>query len=434
MQTTYRAGHWYLVVVPGAVVALPPDVADDAVTRLWRRMPEEPTLATVLDVLAAGSGGGFSSLPPFAAVVAEGSGIRVAVRGDVAVRALSPTGSEELTGAELTTWSERLVADAGRVEIALGGDAETPEGVGALAVRDGIVRASSAVSSFDSDDVMVTAGPATHPERVDEELLEHVRQQGDADGTAEPTGVPEEADAAETADAMDADDATAGTADAGEPAMVSDEAVDEATMVPSEVTLAPSSEDFDQLWGATVHSPPVPTAPAAPPAQALPSASAAGPEAHLVGDHDGATISVAELRAMRQQNTATGDVPTAVLPAVPETTGTSARIRVSTGQVVTLDRTVIIGRRPRSTRASGATMPHLVAVDSPQQDISRSHLEIRPEGDTVVVIDLHTTNGSTLLRSGADPVRLHPGEQTLVLSGDVIDLGDGVEVAFEDLP
>jgi pSer/pThr/pTyr-binding forkhead associated (FHA) protein len=73
-------------------------------------------------------------------------------------------------------------------------------------------------------------------------------------------------------------------------------------------------------------------------------------------------------------------------------------------------------------------------VDSPQQDISRSHLEIRPEGDTVVVIDLHTTNGSTLLRADSDPVRLHPGEQTIVLSGDVIDLGDGVEVVFEDLP
>ncbi|QMU97078.1 FHA domain-containing protein [Microbacterium esteraromaticum] len=106
---------------------------------------------------------------------------------------------------------------------------------------------------------------------------------------------------------------------------------------------------------------------------------------------------------------------------------------MSTGQVVELDRTVIIGRRPRATRASGDNMPHLVAVESPEQDISRSHLEIRPEGDSVVVIDLHTTNGSTLLRPGADPVRLHPGEQTLVLSGDVVDLGDGVTVLFEGL-
>jgi hypothetical protein len=51
-----------------------------------------------------------------------------------------------------------------------------------------------------------------------------------------------------------------------------------------------------------------------------------------------------------------------------------------------------------------------------------------------VVIDLHTTNGSTLLRTGSDPVRLHPGEQTVVVSGDTVDLGDGVTITFEDLP
>ena len=51
----------------------------------------------------------------------------------------------------------------------------------------------------------------------------------------------------------------------------------------------------------------------------------------------------------------------------------------------------------------------------------------------MVEIDLRTTNGSTLLRPGADPVRLHPGEQTLVLNGDVVDLGDGVTVTFEGL-
>ena len=128
------------------------------------------------------------------------------------------------------------------------------------------------------------------------------------------------------------------------------------------------------------------------------------------------------------------ELPTEALPVVSDGVAGAARIRMSTGQVVPLDRTVVIGRRPRSTRASGATLPHLIAVDSPQQDISRSHLEIRPEGDSVVVVDLHTTNGSTLLRPGADPVRLHPGEHTIVISGDTVDLGDGVTVLFEELP
>jgi pSer/pThr/pTyr-binding forkhead associated (FHA) protein len=106
---------------------------------------------------------------------------------------------------------------------------------------------------------------------------------------------------------------------------------------------------------------------------------------------------------------------------------------VSTGQVLSLDRTVVIGRRPRSTRVSGTDLPHLVAVDSPQQDISRSHVELRAEGDSIVAIDLHTTNGTTLRRSGVDPMRLHPGEPTVVVPGDVIDLGDDITVVIESL-
>ena len=106
---------------------------------------------------------------------------------------------------------------------------------------------------------------------------------------------------------------------------------------------------------------------------------------------------------------------------------------MSSGQVVTLDRTVVIGRRPRSTRVSGTDLPHLVAVDSPQQDISRSHVELRVEGDSIVATDLNTTNGTTLLRPGVDPMRLHPGEATVVVPGDVIDLGDGITVAIEDI-
>jgi hypothetical protein len=52
----------------------------------------------------------------------------------------------------------------------------------------------------------------------------------------------------------------------------------------------------------------------------------------------------------------------------------------------------------------------------------------------VLVTDLATTNGTVLLRGGQEPVRLHPSEPTMVVSGDVLDLGDGVTVTFEDLP
>jgi pSer/pThr/pTyr-binding forkhead associated (FHA) protein len=78
-------------------------------------------------------------------------------------------------------------------------------------------------------------------------------------------------------------------------------------------------------------------------------------------------------------------------------------------------------------------LPHLITVDSPEQDISRSHVEIRLEGDAVVVADLHTTNGTMLRRAGSEPTQLHPGEATVVVSGDVLELGDGVSVTFEGI-
>jgi pSer/pThr/pTyr-binding forkhead associated (FHA) protein len=106
---------------------------------------------------------------------------------------------------------------------------------------------------------------------------------------------------------------------------------------------------------------------------------------------------------------------------------------VSSGPRITLDRPVVVGRRPRSSRSVGEDLPRLVTVPSPEQDISRSHVEVRLEGWHVLVSDMSTTNGTTLLRSGQAPMRLHPGEPVLVVSSDVVDLGDGVTLTFEGI-
>lgn len=103
------------------------------------------------------------------------------------------------------------------------------------------------------------------------------------------------------------------------------------------------------------------------------------------------------------------------------------------GQVIELDRPVIVGRRPRTNNTSADQMPRLVTVSSPQQDISRSHVEVSLEDWHVLVTDLATTNGTTLLRPGQPPRRLHPNEKELVSDGDVVDLGDGVTLTFEGI-
>lgn len=475
MQTIYRPGQWNLIVIPGALVALPPDAPAEVVSTLWERLPAHKTLATVVDVLTTQAGGSFTALPPFVAAVAEGADVRIALRGGVAARVTAVDGAHELSGAEVTTWSERFIGGATRIEITV----ETVEGDAGLPVHTGIVRAAAVSADLESDDAAPLTGAlgpapvvvATHDGAsatalaaapVPLALFGGAALGGAAFGAdaavsaplvgdvpvptvvTPPVVTPPPAPSAVTPPAAppvpEAAVADAPVADApvAEPPVApvteeipeqsSDSAplpvIEDATLVPTEDTITPDDDDiFDQLFGATVHTAPAPAD--APPVPPLPAQ----------GDHDGATISAAELRALRQQPASADETPTAVLPVAGASDGpTIGRLRVSSGQVVELDRTVIIGRRPRSTRASGASLPHLIAVESPQQDISRSHLEVRPEGDTVVVIDLHTTNGSTLLRPGADPVRLHPGEQTLVLTGDVVDLGDGITVAFEDLP
>ncbi|TWH34553.1 hypothetical protein L600_001100000350 [Isoptericola variabilis J7] len=42
----------------------------------------------------------------------------------------------------------------------------------------------------------------------------------------------------------------------------------------------------------------------------------------------------------------------------------------------------------------------------------------------MLVSDMSTTNGT---------MRLHPGEPVLVVSSDVVDLGDGVTLTFEGI-
>ncbi len=98
-----------------------------------------------------------------------------------------------------------------------------------------------------------------------------------------------------------------------------------------------------------------------------------------------------------------------------------------------LDRSAIIGTRPKLNRVQGGNVPHLVSVESPNSEISRNHLELRVEGADLLAIDLNSTNGTMLLRIGADPVRLQPREAHLLVGGDQLDLGDGVLLSFEGL-
>ena len=109
------------------------------------------------------------------------------------------------------------------------------------------------------------------------------------------------------------------------------------------------------------------------------------------------------------------------------------RMRVSSGELVELDQSLVIGRQPSVSRVQGGVMPRLVQVSSPSGDISRSHVEVRLEGWHVMLSDLKATNGTVLVRDGQQPRRLAQNEMAILLDGDIAELGDDISLRFEEI-
>jgi len=105
-------------------------------------------------------------------------------------------------------------------------------------------------------------------------------------------------------------------------------------------------------------------------------------------------------------------------------------LHLSTGDSVTLDRGVLIGRKPTAPTGQ-SERPHLIRVNSPEHDVSRQHAEVVLENWQVYVRDLGSTNGTTVTLPGQAPQRLREGELQLLEPGTVIMLADEVQCVFE---
>lgn len=486
---TYSTGDANLIAVPGAFAFLPDAIPAALCQTMWDAMAHGDGFAAVLESLVGAYGASMGSLPSFVVVswdAASGAG-RVVVRGSLTVSVTHEGDTaENISALGVTTWTERLIP--GLVSMQVGA-----RGADALyAVRDGVVRAGGVfwtVSDAVRDELVVPAD-TTAPEvgTVPESESESQSQsQSESEREPEPELEPQSEPELEPAGSVDA--ATAEEMSNAAPAetryLSADEPVDQTYAFDPSIVLtaddshaAEASEDVDSyddlIFGETrigtveeaairaaesvetppppfptprlpsppVPPPPLPSVPASvpsggmigavptaeqspmlpPPPSAPPTDVAAPPR---LGDHDGETISAAQLEAM--QHLIVGAATPASAPA-----RAAATLVLPTGERVVLDRHAVVGRRPRAVRATG-TIPHLVTVLSPNQDVSRSHVELRVEGSAVVAIDLDTTNGTRLLRVGADPVRLQPGESTLLVSGDQLDISDGVVLGFEGL-
>jgi hypothetical protein len=105
-------------------------------------------------------------------------------------------------------------------------------------------------------------------------------------------------------------------------------------------------------------------------------------------------------------------------------------LRLSTGDVVTLDRGILLGRSPDAP-TDASERPHLVRIVSPENDVSRNHAEILLDGWHVYARDLGSTNGTTVTLPGQAPIRLRHNDLQLLENGAVVTLAEEVSCTFE---
>jgi hypothetical protein len=128
--------------------------------------------------------------------------------------------------------------------------------------------------------------------------------------------------------------------------------------------------------------------------------------------------------------------PAVTTPGPPEPAPVStrpvARLIFSSGEVVDVDRAVLVGRSPEARRSGADDQSRLVSVPSPHQEISATHLEIRPgagaDHGSAVVTDLGSTNGTLVVQPGLPAEDLQPGIAVQLVPGAIVDLGEGVTI------
>lgn len=489
MTNVYRPGRGYALVTAAATIVLAEPVDPELVARLWAVLGQREPGPKVLRELVAAAGGDFEAICPFALVLPSGADVRTVVRGPLHVTVRSAAGEVQVEGGSVVTWAERDVADVLEVEITVPGgtdDERLPIGVGV--VRAGTVVVG--VSAEPSAPVGAADGSVPHAEVP---AANASAPKPDVPPVPGPTAFPgpfvapgtdgTPASATPAAPVATAPDVSGQGAD---PAVIDrppthSEDIGGTTWGPG-VTLVdyvPSEPDapvpapertYDDLFGPTrIHA--VEEAAVREVeelAAAVPPSSRPDDDEDVSDpDHDHRTVLGVHRRRPTLAGAQSPPIPAAPAPAGPSVlarrcaaghdnppTRTACRVcgapvvgspsqtgrpslgrmRFSTGSVVELDAPVVMGRRPRVGRVAGGQLPRVVTVPSPLGEISASHLAVRLEDWVVLAVDLDSSNGTMLLRPGTAPRRLAPQEPEILRAGDVIDLGDGVLVTFEDVP
>ena len=389
-RATYTPGDWVVLSGPTSLVVLEPPTHEWAslINTLWEEVVASSSITDLAGRLAQFK---IDDLPSLAAFFWTDDGMRSLIRGDISVIDLA-TGKVVADGEDIQTWSEVGLAgvDHIRVDLPYEGDATLLE----LPLVVGAVRASSV--TLDASELAQVSSPQAEPE------LE----------AATPAERTAELSASEIA------------------ALANAETELMAPPFPVESGADPQAGAPQQLEAAVV---PQLGSPDALVARAMEPNSEDSPAD--IDPQDSAILAVFCANGHVSPPSATscrvcgGPVGTqgpqfVAYPVL-------AVLRASDGSSAQLDRPVLIGRAP-STDRSDNRAPRLMTVPSPNHDISRTHLEVAPDGWQIVATDLNSTNGTILIRpGGVDRQQLAPGEPVPVQVGSVIELGDGVSVLID---
>lgn len=383
---SYLPGEWFGIVGERAVVILPP-TEKPRVAALWELVDGGAGFDVTLDALISG---GLRELSAFVLVSTGEGETRVVIRGPARAEFRVDGETVRLEGSNATTWVERSMVEVERMSIVLHDD-ELDEELPSYVVDGGLFR----ISRLDE-------APAHEGSN---EIVEEPAYEREFPLPTEGLAETDEEDDA-----------------AGEDG---DHAEDELEEKLEDVAAVRSPEPPAWIPEPPTLPPPPPPAPVLPPMPAGPFTEPMDvpvPE----HDHDGLTVAGAWQPPQVEPPGIPGQ------PPAPDVTVPVARLHISNGDEVDVDRAVVIGRAPEARRFNDTEQPRLVTVPSPHLEISSTHIEIRPgtgaDHGTAVVTDLGSTNGTVLVQPGLGPEDLAPGVAVQLIPGAIIDLGDGVTI------
>ncbi|HEY5981712.1 MAG TPA: FHA domain-containing protein [Microlunatus sp.] len=443
-RASHVPGRWPVLMGPSSLVVLDPTTSID-LTVLWEKVVGSASMVDLVTALAAV---GPDQSPDLLALFWSSTGMRSLLRGNV--RLLDPATAEVVAdGAGMLTWREVGLAERDQLEIDLGAG---PVGTRGLPLVVGAVRAGALRIESGSGAAVISPQAIAFEETIPPDEL--------ADWPARSAARAEDVTPLESSEA---DPVAAGAlwppmrrAPIAVPASSPPSALPPAVAAPVPASDVAAEDDPDSPLGdgLTRRTSP-PTAPevfdhdrfemenadtalmAVPPGRPV----TAEQEAATRSEHDGAPLVHAAICLSGHPNPPYADrCGLCGAPVPPQTTQLVPRpvlgvLRSPDGSSVRIDRPILVGRAPVS-RDDLAEVPELMRVPSPGQDISRTHLLVSPDDWEIRLTDLHSTNGTLIVRPGpgVERLQLQPGEPYAVVVGTVVELGDGVAVLVDGPP